>query len=322
MTKPKIGLYWCAGCGGCEESVVDLAEHLLDVVGAVDIAFWPVAMDFKYSDVEALADGALAAVLINGAIRLDEQARVVTLLRRKARLVIAHGACAHLGGVVGLGNFSSRESLLDRAYAQVETLAPGESPKAASLVDGHPLELPTLLPRTRSLDQVIAVDYYLPGCPPAPENLLAAINALVSGTLPPKGSVLGDPRSLCASCARRESKPERIEIKAWKRPHEVALSQDTCFLAQGVLCLGPATRGGCASRCVGGNMPCTGCYGPPDRVMEQGMKAASMVAGMSEANASGDAEDYVASIVDPAGTFYRYSLATSVLRGQNKKDLP
>jgi len=204
----------------------------------------------------------------------------------------------------------------------METLAPGERPQGVSVVDGHHLELPTLLPRTRSLDQVIDVDYYLPGCPPAPANLLAAITALLSGKLPPKGTVLGDTLSLCSSCTRRESKPERIEVKAWKRPHEVVLSQDTCFLAQGVLCLGPSTRGGCDSRCIGGNMPCTGCYGPLDRVMEQGMKSASMVAGMSEANGAEEADAYVASIQDPAGVFYRYSLATSVLRGQNKKDLP
>ena len=60
--KPKIGLYWCASCGGCEESVVDLAEDILTVVEAVDIVFWPVAMDFKYSDVEAMEDGAMAAL--------------------------------------------------------------------------------------------------------------------------------------------------------------------------------------------------------------------------------------------------------------------
>jgi hypothetical protein len=56
--------------------------------------------------------------------------------------------------------------------------------------------------------------------------------------------------------------------------------------------------------------------------MEQGMKSASMVAGMSEANGAEEAGAYVASIQDPAGVFYRYSLATSVLRGHNKKELP
>ncbi|HJW75296.1 MAG TPA: oxidoreductase, partial [Thermoleophilia bacterium] len=54
MTKPKVAFYWCASCGGCEEAVVDLAEDVLTVVDAVDIVFWPVALDFKVSDVEAL----------------------------------------------------------------------------------------------------------------------------------------------------------------------------------------------------------------------------------------------------------------------------
>ena len=56
MPKPKITLYWFASCGGCNEAVLDLAEGILGVLDAVDIVFWPVAMDFKKSDVEGLAD--------------------------------------------------------------------------------------------------------------------------------------------------------------------------------------------------------------------------------------------------------------------------
>ena len=55
--KPKVAFYWCASCGGCEEAVVDLAEQLLDVTAAVDIVFWPVALDFKDEDVAALPEG-------------------------------------------------------------------------------------------------------------------------------------------------------------------------------------------------------------------------------------------------------------------------
>ena len=61
--KPKVAFYWCASCGGCEESVVDLAEDILGVVAAVDIVFWPVAMDFKRQDVEAMADGSILVSL-------------------------------------------------------------------------------------------------------------------------------------------------------------------------------------------------------------------------------------------------------------------
>ncbi len=98
--KPKVAFYWCASCGGCEEAVVDLAEKVLDVVAAVDIVFWPVALDFKRHDVEAMADGSLAAAFINGAVRSTEQEEMVHLLRRKAqvrgrlRLVLAPRAAS------------------------------------------------------------------------------------------------------------------------------------------------------------------------------------------------------------------------------------
>jgi F420-non-reducing hydrogenase small subunit len=99
--KPKVAFYWCSSCGGCEESVVDLAEDILAVTAAVDIVFWPVALDFKKKDLEALPDKSIAVAFINGAIRMSEQEEMAHLLRRKAGLVVAHGACAHLGGIPG-----------------------------------------------------------------------------------------------------------------------------------------------------------------------------------------------------------------------------
>ncbi|MGH7967189.1 MAG: oxidoreductase, partial [Limisphaerales bacterium] len=90
-TKPKIAFYWCASCGGCEEAVVDLAEDILGVVEAVEIVFWPCAMDFKKRDLEALPDQGLTVTLLNGAIRTSEQEEMARLLRRKSRLLIAYG---------------------------------------------------------------------------------------------------------------------------------------------------------------------------------------------------------------------------------------
>ena len=116
--KPKLAFYWCASCGGCEESVVDLAEDILFVVDNVDIIFWPVAMDFKKSDVEKYADGEIVASLINGAIRTSEQQEMVQLLRRKSKVVIAHGACAQYGGIPGLANEFQKEEILKWVYEE------------------------------------------------------------------------------------------------------------------------------------------------------------------------------------------------------------
>src|SRR5512136_48336 len=107
--KPKIGFYWCASCGGCEEAIVDLAEDILGVVEAVDIVFWPCAMDFKKRDVEAMPDGSIVATFLNGAIRTSEQEEMALLLRRKSRYLIAYGACAATGGIPGLANQFSLE---------------------------------------------------------------------------------------------------------------------------------------------------------------------------------------------------------------------
>ena len=114
--KPKVAFYWCASCGGCEETVVDLAEDILGVVEKVDIVLWPVALDFKYHDLEALADGEITATLLNGAIRSSEQEEMAVLLRRKSKYLIAYGACAHLGGIPGLANQFDREDILRFNY--------------------------------------------------------------------------------------------------------------------------------------------------------------------------------------------------------------
>jgi len=104
MSKPKVGFYLVASCGGCEEAVVDLAEEILGVVEAVDIAFWPVALDFKRSDVEAMPDGNLAVTFLNGAIRTSEQEEMAELLRRKSNCSSRSAAAPTSGGSPGSPN--------------------------------------------------------------------------------------------------------------------------------------------------------------------------------------------------------------------------
>ena len=98
--------------------MVDLAEAILDVVAAVDIVFWPVALDFKRKDVEAMPDGSILATFLNGAIRTTEQEEMAHLLRRKSKLLVAFGSCSHLGGIPGLANLFDRESILRSVYLE------------------------------------------------------------------------------------------------------------------------------------------------------------------------------------------------------------
>ncbi len=314
--KPKVAFYWCASCGGCEESIVDLAEDILKVVEAVDIVFWPVALDFKKKDVEAMEDGSIAVSFINGAVRLSEQEEMVKLLRKKSQLVVAHGSCSHLGGIPGLGNFWNKETIFNRAYHTTPSTdnPQGTVPLEKSVVDGKELFLPKFYDTVFALDQVIDVDYYLPGCAPPRDLILSAVQAILQGKLPPKGSVLSPNKSLCDGCDRNETKPEKLTIKEVKRPWEVILDPEKCFLAQGVICMGPATRTGCGERCIKANMPCRGCFGPTDQVFDQGAKFLSAFASILDTNDEKEIEKIVETIVDPAGTFYRFSLPKSILR--------
>jgi F420-non-reducing hydrogenase small subunit len=313
--KPKVAFYWCASCGGCEESIVDLAEDILKVVAAVDIVFWPVALDFKKKDVEAMPDGSIAVSFINGAIRLSEQEEMVKMLRRKSGLVVAHGSCAHMGGIPGLGNFWNKETIFRRAYETTpSTDNPGKIvPLEKSIVDGKELTLPSFFDTVYALDQVIDVDYYLPGCAPPRDLILNAVTAILEGNLPPKGAVLSPNKSLCDDCERNKTKPEKLAVKEIKRPWEIILDPEKCFLAQGVICMGPATRTGCGERCIEANMPCRGCFGPTDQVYDQGAKFLSALASILDTNDEKEMDKIVESIIDPAGTFYRFGLPKSIL---------
>ena len=313
--KPKVAFYWCASCGGCEEAVVDLAEGILDVVAAVDIVFWPVALDFKVKDLEAFEDGSLAASFINGAIRLSEQEEMAKLLRRKSKFVIAFGSCSHMGGVPGLANLWDRQSIFDWYYHKAPSVACGsvQEPKETVKVPEGTLELPAFWDTVKSLDQVIDVDYYLPGCPPTPKLLANAVGALLKGELPPKGAVLAGTRALCHECHLNDAKPEKLLLKELKRVHLTTVDPEKCLLAQGILCLGPVTRGGCEALCIKGVMPCTGCFGPTDEVRDQGAKGISYLSSIVDFDDEADIQKVLECVPDPMGTFYRYSLPRSYL---------
>ncbi len=319
--KPKIAFYWCASCGGCEESVVDLAEDILSVVNSVDIVFWPVALDFKRKDVENMPDGSIVATMINGAIRTTEQEEMARLLRKKSKFLIAYGACAQYGGIPSLANQFESEEILNYVYNQAPTVVneKGTRPKTQVKDNGNTLTLPGFRNIVRSLDQVVDVDFYLPGCAPPPKLLKEAVLALLSGKLPPKGTVLSPDIALCNECPRKDSKPTELSFTEFKRPHQAIIELDKCILAQGVICMGPATRGGCEALCIKGNMPCSGCFGPTSRVKDYGAKMLSSICSSVASNEESEIEKILAGIPDPVGTFYRYGLAKSILRRKVNK---
>jgi len=312
--KLKIGIYWGAACGGCDVAILDTHEKLLEIANAADIYLWPVAMDFKYSDVRAMADGYLDVVLYSGGVRNSENEEIARLLRRKGKVMIALGACAHLGGVPGLANMYTREEIMRRAYIESESTVNPEKvlPAEASTTNGVELELPRLYNTVRTLDQVVDVDYTIPGCPPASLQIYSALGLIADDMLPRKGSVIGaGERALCDECSRKKSEKTITRIY---RTHEKLPDTETCFLEQGFICLGPATRSGCGSRCIKSGTPCRGCYGPLDGVVDQGLKMMSALASVIEPKDEQGINAVLDTVADPVRTLHRFSLAASMLR--------
>jgi len=314
MPKPKVAFNWASSCGGCEIAILELGTKLVDVANKIDIVFWPAAFDFKYSDLEAMPDKDIAVTFFNGAIRNSENEHVAKLLRQKSKLLVAFGACAYGGGIPALANTTSREAIFKHDYKETPTTDNPQSiyPQAKAQVKEGELTIPDFYNTVKTLDQTVDVDYFVPGCPPVAEQVSNVIDAFVTGNLPPKGAVMGaSDKSLCHECKR--VKGDRKIAKIF-RTYEIIPDPEKCMLEQGVICMGPATRGGCRSVCLDANMPCRGCYGPLPNVIDQGAKMLSALASIFAAENEEDITKLAEAVPDPVGTFYRFSLARSLMR--------
>ncbi len=313
--KPKIGIYWLGACGGCDAAIIDLGESLLEISETAEIMLWPVALDFKIERVRALPDRDLTLSIISGCIRNSEHREIAELLRAKSRLVLALGACACFGGIPGLANLSSKGDILEWVYRNAPTVTNPTCSKPERLcrVNGEELRLPKFFDHVYALNQVIEVNYFLPGCPPPIALLKKAISSLLGDKPPQQGTTLAAQKALCDSCPRNSSRPLRTEIKAILRPHEVLIDPTDCFLAHGVICLGPATRDGCGGSCLATNTPCRGCFGPVEGVQDAGVRFLSSLAPLLAPQDEHELRLLLEAIADPAGYCCRFTQATSIL---------
>jgi F420-non-reducing hydrogenase small subunit len=314
--KPKVAFYWAASCGGCEITMTELGMELVTVSEKVDIVFWPCVMDFKYEDVEAMDDQEIDICFFNGAIRTSENEYLAKLLREKSKLLVAFGACSHTGGIPGLANDFSRESILERVYTTAPSLdeTAGTFPELSTKLPEGEITLPSFYEHVKTLAQTVQVDYYMPGCPPVVDQVRTVLGVILAGELPEPGAVVGaDAKTNCDACDRKRASNGVVRIKEFKRPHEVVADPHICFLEQGLICCGPATRAGCGLPCIEANMPCRGCYGPPEGVVDQGAKLLSAIGAIVDVEEPEQVARAVESIIDPVGTYYRFGLPDSIL---------
>jgi F420-non-reducing hydrogenase small subunit len=322
--KPKLSMYWASSCGGCEIALANLHEKLLDVDRHFDFMFCPCLLDTKKSDIEALPGRDLAITFFNGAIRTSENLEMARLLRAKSQLLVAFGSCAADGGIPALSNLHRLGDHLRTVYHDGPSV---HNPSAATpcirtAAPGGDLELPEFFAAVETLAQVVEVDYFIPGCPPEPSQLWNVVESVIRGRpLPPRGSALGcGVTSVCAECTREKNNKK---IARFHRTYEIVPDTRRCLLEQGIICMGVATRDGCGALCPQVNTPCTGCYGPPEGVADQGAKMLAALGSvldigsykrMAEEETAQHTDRLLAAIPDLAGTLYKYSLAGSLLR--------
>jgi len=323
-TKLQIAIYWGAACGGCDVSILDTNEFILEVDKVADIRLWPIAADGKYADVEAMADGELDVAIMSGSVRNSENEEICKLLREKSKIFVAYGACASMGGIPGLANLVPRAEIFERAYLTNPSIEPGNRtvPLAEVSVNGYELAIPKFYDRVYKLDQIVDVDYYVPGCPPQPDQCKAAVLALVAALTgqadpPPKGAVVGAfERALCDDCEREKTEKK---IKRFYRPWEIMQDPETCLMEQGIFCAGMATRSGCGVRCPNSGIPCRGCYGPAPGVVDQGAKLVSAVASIIDSKDPDEIEQALATLPDFTSFANRYSVPASTLQRSHRQ---
>lgn len=325
--KPKLAMYWASSCGGCEIAVLNIGEHILTVDEVFDVAFFPCIADFKVKDVEGYPDGYIDVCLFNGAIRNSENEEMAHLLRQKSKVLVAFGSCAYEGCIPALSNLTSKEETFRTVYLDNPSISNPEGfvPEPKVQVAEGTLEIPVFYNTVKSLDQVVNVDYFIPGCPPEPHQIWAVLQVVVAGLLegaelPPAGSVVGAGNvAVCEECERVK---EDKTIQRFYRPYEIVPNAEQCLLEQGLVCMGLATRGGCGALCPKVGIGCRGCYGPLDGVEDQGARMLTAIAsvidvgkpGEDEAAIERELDEVLDTIADPAGTFYRFSMSHSILR--------
>jgi len=321
MGKLKIAIAIGSTCMGCDMSIIDINERILELHEIADIVFWVLGADGKFADIEAMEDGEIDITLHHGTIRTEEHVHIAKLFRQKSKLMVSFGACSNFGGIPSLCNLTTPEAIFNQAYLNPDynTNPEGILPSTESKDDGHTLTLPALLGSGLRLKDVVDVDYFIPGCPPEPpligKLLDVVVNYVKTGELPPKGTIIAEEKAECDECPRiRENKM----VDHFYRVYEKEPDPDRCLLEQGFFCMGPATRGGCGSVCIRANMPCRGCMGPPPGVKDQGAKMMDAIASIMATEREKEmTEEEVKALIDtipdPVGTFYRFGLQNALI---------
>ena len=169
MTKVKVAMDWLAACAGCEMSVLDTDERIVQLLEKIELTSTPIT-DLKHPPKEGVTVGILSGA-VNNTTNLD----VVKEMRERSKVLIAMGDCAVFGGIMTMRNFFNMEEALKRAYIETESTVEGFIPNSEEL--SKPI-------KARPVNDVVKVDIHLPGCPPSADAIYYVLSELLEGRIP------------------------------------------------------------------------------------------------------------------------------------------
>lgn len=298
----KLAVIPGAICGGCDFALASLGEKLTELVKYYEIVYWPTVVDRKLSELKKL--DRIDVLIHMGGISTEEEASLAKEISSRAVVKISFGTCSVYGGIPGLNTLykPTVRIVADRKLNSVR------------------LGLPELVDYTAYTD-LVEPDILVPGCPPVDKVLDQLFEILVnyakSGrqNIGSKLFLLGSAESLCNSCPRNP-KTAKIVMPGIRRLYEIQLDEKKCFLEQGVLCMGPATRLVCDHNCIRANYPCTGCGGPVEWGSDSGLSMMSTLSSILMVDVEKNVlepglMEELDKIRDVVGSFYRYTLRKS-----------
>jgi len=250
----KVAFMQSSDCWGCHQSLLNAHLGLLKILPALDIVYWPAVVDFKHDSLKARPDGDILVGFVEGSMRTNADIENAKLMRAKCQLIIAFGSCACYGNVHGLANQWDIQEAITRKFKEAESIT-NENPT-------EPKEhMPGFASKIVPLDEIIAVDVFMAGCPPKPEAIFSAVEFLLGQKPQPMSET-----AFCSDCS---------------------LNNENCLLEKGTLCFGPITSTGCTLKCTNDGDPCVGCLGPAKSVSSRVGKLAQMTENLEQIS-SGD----------------------------------
>lgn len=171
MPKVKVATDWLDVCSGCHMSLLDIDERIIELVKHIELTSCPIT-DLKHPPKDGVDVG-----ILTGAVSNTHQLEVAKEMRERCKILISLGDCAVFGGICAMRNFFDAEEVLEYGYIKsASTDEHGAVPRSN--------ELGKLLPKVLAVNEVVAVDIHLPGCPPPAESIWFVLTELLAGRIP------------------------------------------------------------------------------------------------------------------------------------------